>query len=281
MKVKISDLTLADDVNIRDGLREEAVERYMEILDDLPPVEAWKSDGKSLLSDGWHRIAAATRLGRDEIEADIHEGGRTEAIVAAIVANTKHGIPLSTKERNRGIVRLAAAGWGQRKIARTLGLALAQIQRILGADTVPGHLPHREEIIRAPREYRLPVGEAALAGGWTQKQTREIAQRLNDPGIAKEDKEKIVREVMVRQEDGQVGVPAALVAEVLRDAKERAASPAIYEFTAAAAKLLGKLRIDPDPLGGLGSDAFPGILRGLEDAEVAVGIVRDLIEAVR
>ena len=112
MKVKISDLTLADDVNIRDGLREEAVERYMEILDDLPPVEAWKSDGESLLSDGWHRIAAATRLGRDEIEADIHEGGRTEAIVAAIVANTKHGIPLSTKERNRGIVRLAAAGWG-------------------------------------------------------------------------------------------------------------------------------------------------------------------------
>ena len=46
MKVQLSDFTLADDINIRQGLREDAVERYTEILDDLPPITLWKQNGK-------------------------------------------------------------------------------------------------------------------------------------------------------------------------------------------------------------------------------------------
>jgi ParB-like chromosome segregation protein Spo0J len=281
MKVAISEITLADDINIRQGLREDAVERYAEILDELPPITLWRPNGKLLLVDGWHRIAAARRLGRTDIEAEVHEGDRTEAMVAAILANTKHGVPLSMAERNEGIVRLAQAGWRQNRIARELGLSTTRVNAILQQAEIP--VPGlgvglKDEVVKAPKEYRLPVAEAAQAGGWSQRETREVARRLSDPGVPEETKREIVSRYMEQRPDGQVGVRAELVAAVLRDASERSASPAIYGFTAAAAELLAKLAVDDEPLAGIAPDDYPDILRGLTDAERAIEQVRRLVE---
>lgn len=283
MKVPISDIVFADDINIRQELRQDAVDRYAEILDDLPPIQIWQPNGKMLLVDGWHRIAAAKKIGRSEIEAEVHKGDRTEAMVAAILANTAHGVPLSMAERDEGIVRLAKAGWSHRRIAKAIGKSASRIEVILRTASVPmqGLAPSiREEAAQAPREWRLPVAQAALDGGWEQRATREVARQLADPLIAEDDKRRIVETQLVRREDGQVGVPAALVSSMLRDAKARAASPAIYGFTAAAAELLGKLRVDPEPLAGLNPDEYSGILRGLDDAELAITKVRRLIAEV-
>jgi len=113
-----------------------------------------------------HRVAAASRLGRAEIEAEIHEGDCTEAMVAAIIANTKHGIPLSTAERDEGIVRLARAGWAKRRIARELSLSPPRVRAILDRGHLGAHLPANiaDSAVRAPREYRLPVAERAADG---------------------------------------------------------------------------------------------------------------------
>jgi ParB-like chromosome segregation protein Spo0J len=277
MNVTIAEITLADDINIRSELRQDAVERYTEILDEMPPVQIWKPNGKMLLVDGWHRIAAARRLGRTEIAAEVHEGDRTEAMVAAIVANTKHGVPLSMAERNEGITRLNQAGWSERRIARELSLSKRRVHDILLSGPLADH-PSAVEAVRAPKEYRLPVAEAAAAGGWSQSETRDVAKRLADPKIPEEDKRAIVARFMEPREDGQMGVRAELVSAVLRQAREASATPAIYGFLAASAELLGKLAVDPDPLDGIDVNEHDAILRGLDGAEQAIEQVRQLIE---
>ena len=45
-----------------------------------------------------------------------------------------------------------------------LGLSQQRVSQIYESVKVPGHLAHREEAIRAPRQYRLPVAEAMLLG---------------------------------------------------------------------------------------------------------------------
>jgi ParB-like chromosome segregation protein Spo0J len=279
MKVRIRDIVLADDINIRRELREETVEHYTEILDDLPPVAITEVAGKKLLTDGWHRLAAATRIGRTEIEATVTSGDRTEAMVAAIVANTKHGLPLNTAERDEGIMRLVRAGWAQKDIARTLGASTSRINAIVQRSEIPVPglaVSIRDEVVAAPREYRIPVAEAAAAGGWSQQETREVARRLSDPLIPEEEKRQIVAERMTVV-DGQPAIDAGLVSEFLTQARERHAGAAILAFTRAAATLHERLRNDPEPLAGLRERDLRDISDGLDEAELVIGKLRGLL----
>jgi hypothetical protein len=69
------------------------VERYAEMLDALPPVVVFDTEEGLLLADGYHRVAAARRRGREMIEAKVRLGSRHDALrYAATVAAEQHGI---------------------------------------------------------------------------------------------------------------------------------------------------------------------------------------------
>lgn len=278
MKIRIDEITLADDINIRQELRQDVVDRYAEILDDLPPIQLWRPNGKLLLADGWHRIAAATQIGRIEIEAEIHEGDRTEAIVAAIVANTRHGIPLSMAERNRAIGRLVEAGWSQRRIGRELGLHESRVRQIIEAAYLGTHVPApiADSAIRAPREYRLPVAETALASGWSQQETRQVATALADPLIPDDQKREILAK-RTTEIDGRQAIPADLVVEYLRQAKERRAGAALLKFISVADEVIEKLKRDKQPLEGMNARDKQDLAEGLDTAELVIQKVRAML----
>jgi len=45
---------------------------YVEHLDEAPPVTVFDTDEGLFLADGHHRVAAAQRLGRTVVKADVH-----------------------------------------------------------------------------------------------------------------------------------------------------------------------------------------------------------------
>lgn len=79
MRIKLSDITIDPAVAIREGTDEDTIQRYMDTFDELPPIIVYHTDHKYLLADGFHRWAAATRLGHDDIEAEVREGTPNEA----------------------------------------------------------------------------------------------------------------------------------------------------------------------------------------------------------
>jgi hypothetical protein len=120
MKLELSKIFIDHSINIRDGLDDETIETYMEIFDQLPSVIVFKltgmpseisdtvlkGQGMYLLADGFHRVAAARKLGKTEIEVDIREGTREDAEEWALLANLRHGKPLTRAERKKAVERM-------------------------------------------------------------------------------------------------------------------------------------------------------------------------------
>ena len=106
MKLSIGDIVIDDNLNVRDELDKDTIERYAECFDQLPPVVVFDIDDGYLLADGFHRVEAAKRLGRTDIDADVREGTRKDTEEYAALANLKHGKPLTRAERKEAVVRL-------------------------------------------------------------------------------------------------------------------------------------------------------------------------------
>jgi hypothetical protein len=103
---------------IRDGgaqmrveMTETIIEEYAEAMvsgDVFPPVIVFFDGTDHWAADGYHRIGAAKRLDRTEIEADVREGTRRDAWLFGIGANAKHGLRRTQADKRKAIVALLA-----------------------------------------------------------------------------------------------------------------------------------------------------------------------------
>lgn len=78
----------------------------MEEGDVFPCVELFSPSpqdktGKAYIGDGWHRIMAAEQIGAEEINANVHLGGRLDALKCALEANSMHGLKRSNADKRR------------------------------------------------------------------------------------------------------------------------------------------------------------------------------------
>jgi len=82
--VPLADLVQGPIHGSRPHVSADRVAYYLDHLDEAPPVTVFNIDGHLLLADGHHRVAAAQRLGRDEIQADVRPGSRHDALQFAV-----------------------------------------------------------------------------------------------------------------------------------------------------------------------------------------------------
>ncbi|MDQ0029643.1 ParB N-terminal domain-containing protein [Arthrobacter bambusae] len=83
-EVPLADLDQEPIVEGHPHLDPERVAYYVEHLDESPPVMVYNIHGRLLLADGYHRVAAAQRLGRGAIRAEVHQGERGDALRFAV-----------------------------------------------------------------------------------------------------------------------------------------------------------------------------------------------------
>ena len=88
----------------------------------FPPVIVISDGTRYWLADGFHRVHATRKAGLSEIEADVREGDRRDAVLFAMGANASHG-KRRTNEDKRRAVRLLLndpewSQWSDREIAR-------------------------------------------------------------------------------------------------------------------------------------------------------------------
>ena len=186
MKVKLTDITIDPAVAIREGTDEDTIQRYMDNFDELPPIILYQTDHKYLLADGFHRWAAATRLGHEDIEAEIHQGTYAEASEFAIFANLKHGKPLSREEYKTAVRRLKLLhpDWGWERLSKAIQRSEHFIRTVQKSDDVARvtmvTLDDRVnlEISRAPQEIWPDIAEAVHEQGLTVEETAEKVREI-------------------------------------------------------------------------------------------------------
>jgi hypothetical protein len=190
-EVRLDDLVLDPNLNLRDRLDDFTVERYADSWDRLPPVTVFDIDGQLLMADGFHRHAAAVMTGRRTIRAEVRQGTLSDALDFVSQVNLFHGLPLTRAERRRAVeIKLTLHhDWSDRRMAEELAVSrelvaktrrsLIEGQRIpnnpgrLGSD---GKLYASAGLPKDPNE-RLPKGPG-LAG---EDHPRDRGGREADP----------------------------------------------------------------------------------------------------
>jgi ParB-like chromosome segregation protein Spo0J len=256
-KLAIKDIIIDPTIQIRNRNNESTIRRYEDSFDKLPPIVVFKTKEGFLLADGFHRIAAAERIGRKDVDVFVKTGSRNDALEFAVVANTKNGHELSPDERDEGIRRLKHlhGDWSHAKIADAMSISEESVRRVFAADKVKtavlssgipttGGLTdrHFSEIASAPREAWEPLIKATEKRGWSTDAVRLAVQNIKNTSVPRDQKAKILAgkgDPVARTEDGDWAVPAEVVGRRLRD---MASNDAILTL-AKASEQLAKLRL--------------------------------------
>ena len=181
-RLALNSLVTDGGTQVRSEISDETVDRYAEALgreERFPPVVVFRDKGTDVLADGFHRVRAYQKAGRSEIEADVYQGGRDEALWFALGANRAHGQGLSGDDKRRAI-EIAYKAWpdvSQVQIAKQVGCAQQYVGRIRAQLTTSGKLPDRvvgrdgrERPATRPSRTRQPAGAENQAAPATENQ---------------------------------------------------------------------------------------------------------------
>ena len=107
--INISDIVAEVDIQSRTALSPRLVEEYS---DDLglgalfPPVDVFYDGTYYFLTDGFHRFNAHKQSGKKTITANIHKGGRRDAILFSVGVNATHGLRRSNDDKRKAVLKL-------------------------------------------------------------------------------------------------------------------------------------------------------------------------------
>ena len=146
--LRVDEVRVDVGTQVREAIAEHVVDDYAERLGEgvrFPPVVVFRDGSRYCLADGFHRLQASRRAGRDEIEADVYVGTRADALWFALGANRKHGQRLNLADK-RHAIELALATWpdlSQRRIAAQVGCSKSYVGSVRAQVSTSGHLLSR------------------------------------------------------------------------------------------------------------------------------------------
>ena len=144
---------------VRVALSETVIREYAEAIeqgDEFPPIEVYYDETAYWLADGFHRVQAAKRAGRDAIATSVHQGGQRDALLHALSANESHGHRRTDADRRHAVELMLAdpawREWNNSAIARQCRVS--------------------EFLVRTVRQERAPTPETQEPPERTRKVTR-------------------------------------------------------------------------------------------------------------
>ena len=140
----------------------------------FPPVVVYYDGTEYWLGDGFHRVDAARKLGRETIDAEVRTGGDRDAILHGTGANASHGLRRTQADKRRAVERLLRdeewGKWSSRKIAKAAKVdhkTVAKIRRELLGGEFPTPARPNGEIPRTngkPNSTSKTIVEDLLKG---------------------------------------------------------------------------------------------------------------------
>ena len=123
--IPISAIRLDGGTQPRATLHADEIEAYAAAMVDgavFPPVTVFFDGTDYWLGDGYHRVNAVLAVEDDEIEADVRQGTRRDAVLFSVGANAAHGLRRTNEDKRRAVLTLLNdpewSKWSDREVAR-------------------------------------------------------------------------------------------------------------------------------------------------------------------
>ena len=137
--MRIKDICIDAGTQSRVSMDESVVQEYYEFLsnheDDLPPVTVFFDGVEYFLADGFHRVMAYQRDGREFIDSQIKTGTLRDAIKFSLAANSTHGLKRSYADKRKSVTTaLDDPEWSQlnaREISRLCDVSHTLVNEII------------------------------------------------------------------------------------------------------------------------------------------------------
>ena len=135
-QLNIDQLRIDGDIQPREELDQDTVSEYADRMkngDKFPPMLAFHDGSDYWLVDGFHRFAAYARNDTHVVFAEVRNGTKRDAALAAVECNATHGKRRSNADKRRSVMRLLNddewAQWSDREIARRCGVSPDTVNR--------------------------------------------------------------------------------------------------------------------------------------------------------
>ncbi len=136
-KLQLAVIRLDGGTQSRAGIDHPTVDEYAVAWRDgikFPPIVTFYDGTDYWVGDGYHRCLSAKKAGLTEIEADIRQGTRRDAVLYSVGANASHGLRRTNEDKRRAVKTLLTDDewkqWSDREIGRRTGVHHDTVGRI-------------------------------------------------------------------------------------------------------------------------------------------------------
>ena len=192
--LKISDIEIRENLQVRAEMNDDVVDEYAQLLDDggeLDPIDVFENDAPKngdgprashYVAEGNHRLGAYLKAQRTKIPAFIHVGEEFQALELAIQKNCHHGFPMDRKSKYKAVkMALECAPLRRRSnkaLAGLCGVSPTFVQRMReGKVRVDGSGP-RKKSKREPKEPSAVTTTAGDPGAHVQTSVEASEERM-------------------------------------------------------------------------------------------------------
>jgi hypothetical protein len=170
----------------RAALDQDRVAEYADDMargDEFPPVTAFYDGADYWLADGFHRYHARAAHHPD-IEVEVRQGTRRDAILHSVGANASHGMRRTNEDKRRAVLTLLGdpewSQWSDREIARLCAVSDRFVNglRPQAPSANRSQIEQPRTVSRGSSTYRMNTAGLKRAGrlGTQGKRTRSATQ---------------------------------------------------------------------------------------------------------
>ena len=131
MKLRTDQIRTDGGTQMRVGpYHDDVLSDYGEVIQgggSLPPLTVFFDAQHYWLADGFHRLKAYKSQNVREVEAEVKQGSKRDAILYAVGANASHGLRRTNADKRHAVETLLKddewSGWADREIARRCGVS--------------------------------------------------------------------------------------------------------------------------------------------------------------
>jgi hypothetical protein len=129
-RIKLDLIRLDGGTQPRAEIDAETVSVYADAIengDPFPAVDVFYDGEYYWLSDGFHRVHANKQVGFAELDCNVHQGTRRDAVLFAVGANREHGLRRTNADKRRAVNTLLNdkewSGMSDREVSRLCGVS--------------------------------------------------------------------------------------------------------------------------------------------------------------
>jgi hypothetical protein len=135
--ISISKIRIDGGTQNRVQLNEETVAEYSDAITDgakFPPVTVFFDGSDYWLADGFHRYHAHRKIGALDIDSDVREGTKRDAILHSVGVNASHGLRRTNADKRKAVETLLSdeewASWSDNQVAKCCQVSQPFVSKI-------------------------------------------------------------------------------------------------------------------------------------------------------